>query len=152
MSIAVQAISGLNLASALAPSTSGVADALFILRKNPSAKVTITDTADQIARHFDALSRWSGNITSVSVSDLGNATPGLVKVSASQFSQNARLIAKFSDSGVFVVDRSSAAYASTLQSSTKVASFSVKDSSTEIGNRGGIICEGTRLHAPLEPV
>ncbi len=32
------------------------------------------------------------------------------------------------------------------------AHYAQRYGSIEIGNRGGIICEGTRLHAPLEPV
>ena len=145
MSLSVQPAYSALVMGALASPNAGVAEAIFTLRHNPRAKVTISDTADQISRHFDALARWSGNITGLTVSDAGNAPPGLVQVSAAQFRQNAKLIAKFTDNAIFNVSQSSASYASTLENHAKVATFNVKDTSGDISSRWSVLNQSSKL-------
>lgn len=119
-----------------APSSLTVAAALVALRESPSARLSISDSADAITRNFDALARVAGNITAIEVTDGGDEPPGVVTVSAAQYlKQSSRLLARFTGDFGFAVQGLAATRAATAQADARIARFTVTDNSGEIGAR-----------------
>jgi hypothetical protein len=119
----------------------GVAAALAAIKANVRTKVTISDSAANLEKNFDALSKLANNITGVTPSDPEQA----LNLSASQLQKGAVLLGKFSADYQLQVSDVTAANAVKLASNAHVTGISVKDSSVNVSNQLSALNNNDRL-------
>ena len=108
-----------------------IATALAAIKANSRTKVSISDTTDNISRNLETLRKLAGNINQVTQSD----PTSTLAVSASQWAKLGSLLGKFSTDYRLQVSDVSAAAAASAASNAHVASFTVTDTSANIGAR-----------------
>ena len=121
-------------------STDTVTGVLAQVRLHPNVKVVISDTSANIQKYLGALSRISNNITRVTVTG-GTLADNKIALSAGDLKAYEKLLAKFEGSNAaagyanyqFAVSGVTAANAVAVADNKRVGSFTISDSSANVG-------------------
>ena len=111
----------------------GVAAALAAIKANSRTKVTISDSSENIERNLEALRKVANNIAGVSQSDPDTA----IQVTASQWAKLGTLLGRFSTNYQLQISDVTASNAAATAGNSHVDSFTVTDSSANIGAQMG---------------
>jgi hypothetical protein len=117
--------------SSTASGPMGVAAALAALKANARAKVTISDSAANLEKNFDALNKLANNITQITQSDADQA----LKLSATQLQKGATLLSKLGTDYTLNISGVTAGNATKVATNTHVTRLSVNDSSANISSK-----------------
>jgi len=108
-----------------------IAAALSAIKANSRAKVSISDTADNLEKNFDALNKLANNITQISQTDADQA----LQISATQLQKGTILLGKMGADYTLEIGGVTAANAAKVATNTHVTRLSVNDSSANISSK-----------------